>query len=677
MTPSEEILSAYLDDELGAQERADVERRLASDAHWRDTLEKLQEVRTWVQELPAVTPSRPKSIVQMLAEQKPDQNDSPVRLGDNANISAAPSSWKWMMSLAATSLLLVGTTLWWVSGVGQPIALGPSLENAAPDSPVPAIRSEGASVQSKSTKTNGPRGSVASASATDPQAEGDAATLIEESTQRQMKDASNADGQSPESIAAGDMYRDPPTPKSMAAQGAPSPLMTGADPAEATPTDSAAAQPLNLEGEGNPPLQAMNAAAAPGDTPGSESELRDLGGIGGMGGFGGNSGFGGAGGMGGALGGEMVGGAPSPLNAEPLVRSPGGAASAEGGRNFAPALAPLENMPGAPAPTDTAAGSRGRSTTMKGAPAASAPAASSTAPSSGAPAPSPAVENAAVENAPPGTGEMVDPKRVESNSDQFALGMQIPARPLARFLSEKDTPSVNSLYFWAQDPTFVDAEPESGTESVENPTPNELLMRKENRGVETGAKAGEVPLQLNRDSTEPAPAGAGIAGVESGASTTSYRFVTDQVIHLTVPTEVFADIEESMAKGELKLQQASSLADSKPASADLNTGEPETIVKSAVNENKLWLLELSPLSYEALRKRWSEKGFDVTEILDDRKLNLVREYGPAGAPEPSGAADAPSPPGSSTDPQSRSDDGNRLNKPPMPGDFIFILLQGR
>lgn len=657
MTPSEEILSAYLDDELGAQERAEVERRLASDAHWRETLEKLQEVRTWVQELPAVTPSRPKSIVQMLAEQKPDQNDTPVRLIDNANISAAPSSWKWMMSLAATSLLLVGTTLWWVSGVGQPIAFGPTLENAAPDAPVPAIRSEGGSVQSKSANINGPRGSVASASATDPQAEGDAASLIEESTQRQMKDASNADGQSPESIAAGDLYRDPPAAKSMAAQDAPSPLMTGAAPAEATPTDPAAAQPLSMEGDGNPPLQAMNAAAPPGDIPGSEGELGDLGG---RGGFGGNSGFGGAGGMGGALGGET-----------------GGAAPAEGGRNFAPALAPLENMPGAPAPTDTAAGSRGRSATMKGAPAASEPAAGLPAPSSGAPAPSPAVGNEAVENNAPSIGEMVDPKRVESNSDPFALGMQIPARPLARFLSEKDTASVNSLYFLAQDPTFVDAEPESGTESAENPTPNELMMRKENRGLEKGAKAGEVPLQLNRDSTDTAPAGAGTATVRPGAPATSYRLVTDQVIHLIVPTEVFADIEESMSKGELKLQQASSLGESKPASADSNTGESETIVKSTVNESKLWLLELSPLSYEALRKRWSEKGFDVTEILDDRRLNLVREYGAADKPTRSGAADASSPPDSSTDPQSKSDDANPSNEPPIPGDFIFILLQGR
>lgn len=135
MTPSEELLSAYLDDELGAQERTQVERRLASDPQWQETLEKLQEVRSWMQDLPAVTPSCPKPILQMLAEQKPDNQEQTVQFQYASSRSHTADSRKWTPALATAATLLLGTTLWWMSGAKREMALAPAFRGATQDSP--------------------------------------------------------------------------------------------------------------------------------------------------------------------------------------------------------------------------------------------------------------------------------------------------------------------------------------------------------------------------------------------------------------------------------------------------------------------------------------------------------------------------------------------------------------
>jgi anti-sigma factor RsiW len=50
--PSEDLLSAYLDDELDAADRALVERRLAESAEWRTVLDALGETRSLLRGLP-------------------------------------------------------------------------------------------------------------------------------------------------------------------------------------------------------------------------------------------------------------------------------------------------------------------------------------------------------------------------------------------------------------------------------------------------------------------------------------------------------------------------------------------------------------------------------------------------------------------------------------------------
>jgi len=51
---SEDLLSAYLDDELDASERADVEARLAGSSEWRANLDEVRDTRDGLRGLPAV-----------------------------------------------------------------------------------------------------------------------------------------------------------------------------------------------------------------------------------------------------------------------------------------------------------------------------------------------------------------------------------------------------------------------------------------------------------------------------------------------------------------------------------------------------------------------------------------------------------------------------------------------
>ena len=59
MTDPDELLSAYLDDELDAAERAQVEAYLARSADGRAQLDGLAEIRTALHDLPMLTPPRP------------------------------------------------------------------------------------------------------------------------------------------------------------------------------------------------------------------------------------------------------------------------------------------------------------------------------------------------------------------------------------------------------------------------------------------------------------------------------------------------------------------------------------------------------------------------------------------------------------------------------------------
>ena len=602
MTPSEELLSAYLDDELGPQERADVERRLASDSHWRETLEKLQEVRAWMHELPAVVPSRPKSIVQMLAEHKPDSTvESTVHLSNGSNISDAPTSWKWMMSLAATSLLLVGTTLWWTSGMNYPVALGPSLEKSASDLPPPAARNIGGAIPMRTSDSE--------TSSTKNAASGEAFfgdTKPGENTVDAPMGASLAPAMASKSMPApGSAIGDPATPV----------------PVAEPPTDPAPAM-LAL-GEAGAPDAAQDASSSV-DTmnvpaPGGSGE----GLVGGSGGFGGTSG-----GVAGGLAGGGLGALPKP---ESMARSFGEKSKlAEAGGDLSTAAM------GSPPPT---LGSGGRS--------GIAEEADSTTPT-----------------------DALDQQKDKDRdaSGNFQLGMNTPLRSISRFMTEKTNAPKSEMYFLAEE-FAAETGAIKGLESSElkDSQSQEFLHRRADQGLNNKPTAVDVaPSDLKS-----------LKATSQGSPV--FQSIMDPVVHLMVPSEALADLEETITTGGLKLQRNANPASSAIArDDDAETKAGETQTRSADGAEEVWLLEISASNYEALRARWSEKGFDVTEILDDQKLNVVRMITEVGNDSPSVDGEI-----ESQRPQAKSakaapiDSAPRANPPTPQSDFIFILLQRR
>jgi hypothetical protein len=605
MTPSEELLSAYLDDELGAQERADVERRLASDSHWRETLEKLQEVRAWMHELPVVVPSRPKSIVQMLAEHKPDSTvESTVHLSNGSNISDAPTSWKWMMSLAATSLLLVGTTLWWTSGMNYPVALGPSLERSASDLPPPAARNIGGAIP---MRTSDSETSVAENAASGEAFYGD--TKPGENAVDAPMGASLAPAMASKSMPApGSAIGDPATPVPVAeppTDPAPAMLALG----EAGAPDAAQDEPSSVD--------AMNVPA-----PGGSGEGL-VGGSGGFGGFGGTSG-----GLAGGLAGGGSGTLPKP---ESMARSFDEKSKlAEAGGDL-----PTAGM-GSPPPS---LGPGGRSGIAEEA-------------DSGTPTDA--------------LDQQEDKDRDASGSIQ--LGMNTPLRSISRFMTEKTNTPKSEMYFLAEE-FAAETGAVNGLESSElkNSQSQEFLLRRADQGLNNKPTAVDV-----------APSDLKSLNATSQGSPL-FQSIMDPVVHLMVPAEALADLEETITTGELKLQRNATPAPNAIAkNDDAETKAGETQTRSANGAEEVWLLEISAANYEALRARWSEKGFDVTEILDDQKLNVVRVITEDGndSPNVDGELELQRPQAKSANP-ARIDSAPRANPPTPLSDFIFILLQRR
>ncbi len=144
MKPAEEQLSAYLDNELDSQQRAEIERSLELDPALRDTLVNLREVRSWIGELPSVEPTNPpKSIAEMLSAQaSPKSPASQLSTTTQNKRFFRENKHKRILSLAAVGIALIGTTLWWLSqNDGYKLAQAPPttsapamVESAAPKS---------------------------------------------------------------------------------------------------------------------------------------------------------------------------------------------------------------------------------------------------------------------------------------------------------------------------------------------------------------------------------------------------------------------------------------------------------------------------------------------------------------------------------------------------------------
>lgn len=443
MTPSEEILSAYLDDELSPEERLDVEHRLASDAQWRETLEKLQEVRGWIQDLPPVVPSRPKSISQMLAEDARSGNESQVRLNANSDLTVGPQSWKWLASLAAAAAIVVGSTLWWFSISVDQLAQGPN-----------------------------PQSSNLQSSALD---------IRENSTTRSVSE--------PQAAVDGND------------QAIPVDAMIASDLVQATEEPAASSPAIRTEDH---QINSTNRSSSQrvGNAemiPSSEADTS----LNGM-----------AGGFGGGLG--------SPA-----------ASSGSAGIGGSGSLSKRSNFPAFGAAPGTPPVGAADSTSLR---------------------------NGEMSKGPTATGQPLEPSPVS----------------IEQFLTARENTGNFAEYAVVQpSATQPEARPETATE------------------------------ELNRQQ-EPA---AGLVGT---------------VIHLKVPADVFVDIQESLANGGLNLQPARASASDPRAGDREKEKTSEASVAGQTLASGVWLLEISADEYESLRNRWSEKGFDISEILDDRKLQVVR-----------------------------------------------------
>lgn len=534
MTPSEELLSAYLDDELGAQDRADVERRLASDSQWRDTLEKLQEVRSWMQELPTVVPNRPKSITQMLAEHKPTAPEADVRLNDSATLSSAPTSWKWMMALAATGLVAIASTFWWMSGMNQQIAWGPGLKGPSlkgPASAAPSSAAPASSAQAKSAP--------------------DSAARTEDNTMDAS--ASGVAAESATEAAAGAVALGRIQPKVV--ENAPKPDEPLPPQAMA---DSASARGIG------------GLAPSPKGPPGAAE------------------------GLDGAVEGPQVLNDPAPMRA-----------SRAGERR-------IRNAPSGLGSSDSVAGGMGAGGMGAGGAGAGG-----------------AGELNTGELAAGGVG--VTGGMLGGSSSQ-------PSVPtISRFLSEKSNAAESSLFFLAT-PYSNDEKP--------------LLLEP--------AAAADAASMVSPDTLAKA------ADAEANGS------MIEEMIYLVVPAEAFEDLEKNWKPGISESPSQNQLAQEAPlgTSKDSGLGKNEEELKLFGKPNDVWLLEMSPENYEALRLRWSESGFDVTEILDDRKLMLARRGAVTGlGAQAAEGAQAPQPSGTAKQPEASVGAAQP--------DFIFILLQRR
>lgn len=653
MTPSEELLSAYLDDELSSQERVDVERRLASDSQWRETLEKLQEVRGWVRELPAVVPSRPKSILQMLAEEKPNSADDGVRLADHSQHSTSPSSWKWMMSLAAAGLALIGTTLWWLSDQSQEVALGSKFDSAVTDSPI----------NPESLPAPMGRGRVAVGSSSVPPGEAESV----------MADASG-------NLAANDS---PTTAEAPA-------MKASAPAADLQPGGRVERSAKSLPKESN------SDEGSVGTKPGGN--LADRAGNAPNAGFGGgddSARFGGTGG----LGGGGIGSMPAP--GEMAMEAAGDANAAFAPANVTdPSPVPAAPNPTAPSPTVPSPKAMASSAGMGRAPGANAGAGGS----GGAAGGMRSVER--------------DDSRTENANEADAFRTTPRYLTFQRFYTEQvDEPKIAS-YFLVK-PT-VESEAISPALAADKTLPNmfsEQLKRVEPTGSPSAAgevaltegdampeggvllERGAIPAEaavpgrggLQGDKKQARVDAADLQDAEAGSAAT---LVTIPAVHLQVPVAVFADLEKSASESDWKLwpsidstKTLETLAAPKNATqtdpapqdpAPLDPASDESIERFSKAEENVWLLKISREQYEALRARWSEKRLDVSEVLDDRKLQLAQSTVAPKNPSLADGSPADSVPTEmqkdlSTNSANQGSEARSEGR----GDFIFIILQQR
>ncbi len=172
----DEILSAYLDDELSADQRALVEARLAADAAARQTLDELRHVSQSVRNLPPASPPRGdlrETILQRVGDTNrqpsgdvPAQTDKHDRL-PTVTVGRTRRGWVWASLAVAAGLLIMFLGRDPLEeNDGQPVALRgrePASRTAPPESTPPAPSQPAARDLAGTETTMSPAGSASTA----------------------------------------------------------------------------------------------------------------------------------------------------------------------------------------------------------------------------------------------------------------------------------------------------------------------------------------------------------------------------------------------------------------------------------------------------------------------------------------------------------------------------------
>ena len=121
---SEDLLSAYLDDELDAGARADVEARLAASSEWQEILDEVRETRDGLRGLPALD-GPPEFWARVLADDALQGDAEPDQVIDLASERRRRRMPRWGIAVAgaaAAAVVVIG-----VVAVPQPDRVRPAV----------------------------------------------------------------------------------------------------------------------------------------------------------------------------------------------------------------------------------------------------------------------------------------------------------------------------------------------------------------------------------------------------------------------------------------------------------------------------------------------------------------------------------------------------------------------
>ena len=473
------------------------------------------------------------------------------------------------MSLAAASAVLLVTTLWWISrDPNNMIALSPAPTGPAPTSPAPKSETSANRKMNSQVTTDENVGSDFGTSAPLPMSKSIAKAAVANGDASEAGSASEAgvtSGSDADSTVASDFV----SPTEMVVGSALAEEPNRRLGRERSSADNGADGLGGLGGrvmEQPEDERAMAAAALPDPGPASEPV---------------NSAPAGA-------------AAAMPAPAPAAIESIAGGGNAGGGSG-APALQPGNTPFGAPGRTrgGKPGGNAAGDMPLEGEPVADSA-------------------------APVALGDPAGRDSGDLRAQALAFDLAEPL-PITRMLSESPVPQLD---FYSITPYAASSATLSESFSLSEKSAKDQNKKSADIGL---PEAGLPEVGLPEAGLPEAD------GTEAAATT-----IIGDVVHLRVPSEAFADLLQAIADGSIAMRDVT-LNNEVPSTAEVlgrslnlpgsgSAAEKESTGALTTEETgtakPIWLLEVSADSYENLRKRWSDRGFDISEILDEEKLGL-------------------------------------------------------